>query len=131
MGVLISCHLEPWSSGDGSSVLRGSDKSGGIVLLFHEFCKKCRSYQYSINMSIVALPFIENGERDMGNICVDDIDIYLIVINPKTNLTLSAVKLLPSSERGYHDDVVVALPPRQLAAPLGPRPRPWSWGGWR
>ena len=46
-------------------------------------------------------------------------------------LTVSVVELLPSSERGYHDDIVVALPPRQLAAPLGPRPRPWSWGGWR
>ena len=56
--------------------------------------------------------------------CIDDIGIQLIVTNPKskTNLTVSAVKLLPSSERGYHDDVVVALPPRQLAGPLGPNP---------
>ena len=58
------------------------------------------------------------------------IGIYSIVTNPesKTNLTVSAVKLLPSSEQGYHDDVVVALPPRQLAGPLSPRAQAWSLG---
>ena len=59
------------------------------------------------------------------------VDVYLIVTNPekKTNLTSSAITLLPSSERGYHDDIVVAWPSRQLVGLLGPRPRPWSLGG--
>ena len=72
--------------------------------------------------------YIDTLAHTSGNI-----DVYLIVTNPekKTNLTVSAITLLPSSERGYHDGVVVAWPSRQLVGPLGPCPRPWSWGGWQ